>query len=158
VRAPPNLLYCPYKFGQIKGRGHANNPFHSSTKGVQISLSLFKVLQVDDNERCVRLGAGWAWDDVFEHIEENFGIMLVGGRIPGVGMPSSFLTVGSRNTDHAPGVSGFVLGGGYSYKSNQYGLASDTTVAYELVTPTGDSVNVTAENQPELFFGLQVCH
>lgn len=49
-----------------------------------------------------------------------------------------------------------MLGGGYSYKSNQYGLASDTVVSYGLVTPAGRILNVTSESHPDLFFGLQV--
>ncbi len=45
---------------------------------------------------------------------------------------------------------------GYSWKSNQYGLTIDTVEAYELVLPSGEITSVTAESDPELFFGLKV--
>ena len=56
------------------------------------------------------------------------------------------------------GVSGLTTGGGYSYKTNQLGLVSDNTVEYELVTYTGEILNVTSASYPDLFFGLQVCY
>ena len=45
---------------------------------------------------------------------------------------------------------------GYSWKTNQYGLAIDTIMAYELVKPDGSVVTVTEVSDPELFFGLKV--
>lgn len=45
---------------------------------------------------------------------------------------------------------------GYSWKTNQYGLAVDTVVAFELVKPNGEVVKVTESSEPDLFFGLRV--
>ncbi len=45
---------------------------------------------------------------------------------------------------------------GYSWHSNQYGLAIDNVVAYELVMPNGNVTNVTASSDPDLFFSLKV--
>jgi hypothetical protein len=45
---------------------------------------------------------------------------------------------------------------GYSWKTNQYGLALDTVTAFELVKPDGDAVRVTQNSDAELFFGLKV--
>jgi hypothetical protein len=44
---------------------------------------------------------------------------------------------------------------GYSYKSNQYGLAVDNVVGYELVLPNGTVLNVTSKYD-DLWFGLRV--
>jgi hypothetical protein len=44
---------------------------------------------------------------------------------------------------------------GYSYKSNQHGLAIDTIVGYNLVLPNGTVACVTQSNHPDLFFGLK---
>lgn len=85
-----------------------------------------------------KIGPGQRWIRVFKELEAH-GVMVVGGRIGDVG------------------VGGFLLGGGYSYKTNQFGLGSDTVVEYELVTPTGEIITVNAESHPDLFFGLQVC-
>lgn len=50
---------------------------------------------------------------------------------------------------------GLVLGGGYSWVTNQYGLGIDNFVALDLVLPNGTFVVVTEGSQPELFFGLK---
>ena len=55
-----------------------------------------------------------------------------------------------------PGLGGFTLGGGYSWKTNQYGLTVDTVEAYELVKPDGTVSTVTEGSDSELFFGLKV--
>jgi hypothetical protein len=44
---------------------------------------------------------------------------------------------------------------GYSHKSNQYGLAIDTIVGYNLVLPNGTIAYVTESTHPDLFFGLK---
>jgi len=44
---------------------------------------------------------------------------------------------------------------GYSYKTNQYGLAVDTIVGYNLVLPNGTVAYVTESTHPDLFFGLK---
>lgn len=48
------------------------------------------------------------------------------------------------------------LGGGYSWKTNQFGLTIDTITAIDLVLPSGQAVHVTNSSYPELFFGLKV--
>jgi FAD/FMN-containing dehydrogenase len=48
-----------------------------------------------------------------------------------------------------------VLGGGYSWVTNQYGLGVDNFVALDLVLPNGTFVVVTEASQPDLFFGLK---
>ncbi|KAF9009161.1 FAD-binding domain-containing protein [Hymenopellis radicata] len=53
------------------------------------------------------------------------------------------------------GVAGFTLGGGYSWLTNQRGLTIDTVVAFELVKPDGNIVNVTQNSDPDLFFALK---
>jgi hypothetical protein len=44
---------------------------------------------------------------------------------------------------------------GYSYKTNQYGLAIDNIVGYNLVLPNGSVAYVTQSTHPDLFFGLK---
>jgi hypothetical protein len=44
---------------------------------------------------------------------------------------------------------------GYSYQSNQYGLAIDNVAGYELVLPNGTIKYVTPEDK-DLWFGLRV--
>ena len=77
------------------------------------------------------------WDDVYTALEP-YNVNVVGGRVTGVG------------------VAGFTLGGGYSWKTNQYGLTIDTVQAFELVLPNGTVTVVTATSNADLFFGLKV--
>ncbi|KAF5327189.1 hypothetical protein D9619_004973 [Psilocybe cf. subviscida] len=120
----------------VKGGGHATNPGFSSTPGVHISMARFSEVEYHATQQTVDVGAGVVWDEVYS-VLEPFGVNALGGRVTGIG------------------VAGFTLGGGYSWKSNQYGLAVDNVVAFELVTPNGKIVNVTHGSDPELFFGLK---
>ncbi|KAG9078078.1 hypothetical protein FRC06_008547, partial [Ceratobasidium sp. 370] len=61
--------------------------------------------------------------------------------------------VGGRAT--GIGVGGFILGGGYSWLSNQYGLAIDSVAAFEIVLPNGTITTTTESTNPDLFFGLK---
>ncbi|KAF8267728.1 FAD-binding domain-containing protein [Lactarius quietus] len=119
----------------VKSGGHAINRGFSSTSGVQISLARFDTFKVNTESQTVELGPSLLWDDVYERLDP-YGVTVIGGRIPGVG------------------VGGLILGGGYSYRSNEYGLAIDNVVAYELVLPNGTVTTVTAAND-DLWFALR---
>ncbi|KAF8257313.1 FAD-binding domain-containing protein [Lactarius quietus] len=119
----------------VKSGGHATNRGFSSTCGVQISLARFDTFKVNTESQTVELGPSLLWDDVYDRLDP-YGVTVIGGRIPGVG------------------VGGFTLGGGYSFKSDEYGLAIDNVVAYELVLPNGTVTTVTAAND-DLWFSLR---
>ncbi|KAI0036361.1 FAD-binding domain-containing protein [Vararia minispora EC-137] len=119
----------------VKGGGHTTNVGFSSTTGVQIAMSALNAVVLHANESTVDIGAGCLWDDVYEALDGT-GVNVVGGRVSGVGM------------------AGFTLGGGYSWKTNQYGFSLDNVVAFELVLPNGVITTVT-EDDTDLFFGLR---
>ncbi|KAF7311780.1 FAD-binding PCMH-type domain-containing protein [Mycena indigotica] len=122
----------------VKGGGHTANPGFSSTPGVHISMTKFSDVVYDAPSQTVRIGAGLVWDDFKVYAAlDPLGVNVVGGRVSGVG------------------VAGFTLGGGYSWKTNQYGLTVDTITAYKLVKPSGAVVTVTQASDPELFFALK---
>jgi hypothetical protein len=77
----------------IKCSGHSANPGFSSTPGVQISMSRFRDIVLNEEEGTVEIGAGLTWTDVFSYLVPK-GLNVVGGRMNGVG------------------VGGFILGGG----------------------------------------------
>ncbi|KAH9830759.1 FAD dependent oxidoreductase [Rhodofomes roseus] len=120
----------------IKGAGHTANPGYSATPGVQIAMTRFTQVTYDAEAGVAGVGAGNIWDNVYAGLEP-YNVGVVGGRVSGIG------------------VAGFTLGGGYSFKSNQYGLTIDTVVGFEVVLPSGIVVNATASENPELFFGLK---
>ncbi|KAI9451168.1 FAD dependent oxidoreductase [Lactarius psammicola] len=119
----------------VKGGGHTLNPGFSSTTGVHISLARFNDIVIHEDSETVEIGAGLTWLDVYSYLVPK-GINVVGGRLGPVG------------------VSGFILGGGYSFKTNQYGLTVDTVTEYELVLPNG-RVKIVTEKDEDLWFALK---
>ncbi|KAF8657984.1 hypothetical protein AX14_007770 [Amanita brunnescens Koide BX004] len=120
----------------IKSGGHSVNPGFSSTPGVQIALTRFNDINYDSSTETVEFGSGLVFDDVYNALAP-YNRSVVGARVSRIG------------------VGGFLLGGGYSWHTNQKGLALDTVVAFELVKPDGEVVQVTERSDAELFFGLK---
>jgi len=98
----------------IKGGGHSLNPGFSSTTGVQISMARFRQLHYHSTNQTVDLGAGLLWGDVYSGLQSH-NITVIGGRVSTVG------------------VAGLILGGGYSWKSNRYGLSIDHVLEYQVI-------------------------
>ncbi|KAH8912102.1 FAD-binding domain-containing protein [Coniochaeta sp. PMI_546] len=116
--------------------GHTSNPEFSSTNGVHISLKRFNQLVFSTDNSTVEVGTGWTWADLFTALDPT-GYNVVGGR-----------TVG-------PGVGGFTLGGGYSWKTNQYGLTCDTVKSYNVVLSNGTITRASKTENDDLFFALK---
>ncbi|KAL1740066.1 hypothetical protein HDZ31DRAFT_77155 [Schizophyllum fasciatum] len=123
----------------IKGGDHSQNFGFSSTTGVHIAMSRFSEIVYDEKGETVTIGAGLIWDELYAALDP-LGRGVVGGRVSSIG------------------VGGVILGGGYSWKTNQYGLAVDNVLAFELVKPDGEIVLVTDESDPDLFFVLKGGH
>ncbi|KAK2462596.1 hypothetical protein APHAL10511_005329 [Amanita phalloides] len=120
----------------VKSGGHMVNPGSSSTPGVEIALTRFNKVKYNPTTQTVEFGSGLVFDDVYTALEP-YNVSVAGARVSRIG------------------VGGFMLGGGYSWKTNEYGLAIDNTLAYELVKPDGNVVKVTELSDSELFFGLK---
>ncbi|KAK2462601.1 hypothetical protein APHAL10511_005334 [Amanita phalloides] len=120
----------------VKSGGHTANPNFSSSKGVLIALYRFNEVVYDSESQTATIGTGLIFDDVYAALEPH-KVSVLGARVTGIG------------------VGGFVLGGGYSWKTNQYGLAVDSITSFELVKPNGEVTNVTESTDSELFFGLK---
>ncbi|SPO27078.1 related to 6-hydroxy-D-nicotine oxidase [Ustilago trichophora] len=121
----------------VKAAGHASNQGFSSTPGVQISLQKFQQVNLSGDKKTVDVGPGNIWDNVYSGLEGT-GVAVVGGRVSGVG------------------VGGFITGGGgYSWKTNQYGLTGDTLVSADLVLPDGTLTTASASQNPDLFWAIK---
>ncbi|KAI9437987.1 FAD-binding domain-containing protein [Lactarius indigo] len=119
----------------VKGGGHIVNPGFSSTSGVQISMTRFNSVELNNATGIVDAGSGVTWTQAYAALDST-GFNVIGGRSPTVG------------------VSGLTLGGGYAFMSNQYGLTIDNMAGYELVLPNGTMINVTSSNK-DLWFALR---
>jgi len=91
----------------VKGGGHTFNPGFSSTSGIQIAMKRFSEIKVDPASATVEVGAGLTWDQVYAALE-SYGVSVIGGRVPGIG------------------VAGLTLGGGECL------LSSDVPTGYEM--------------------------
>ncbi|MFI5736582.1 FAD-binding oxidoreductase [Kribbella sp. NPDC051587] len=119
----------------VRGGGHAFARFGTNDDGVVLDLSgLDDVLVLD--ERLVRIGGGATWGQVADALAP-YGLAISSGDTRSVG------------------VGGLTLSGGIGWKVRKYGLALDQLVAAEVVTADGDVVRASADEHPELFWGLR---
>ncbi|KAL6702551.1 hypothetical protein ACN47E_001548 [Coniothyrium glycines] len=103
--------------------------------GVLISLKRMNEKVYSEASQTVQIGFGSTWDEVYKFLEIH-GRTAVGGRAATVGM-------------------GYLLGGGLSHLSNEYGFGSDNVVAYELVLANTTMVTACATTYPDLFYALK---
>ncbi|KIJ12388.1 hypothetical protein PAXINDRAFT_171197 [Paxillus involutus ATCC 200175] len=117
----------------VKGGGHATNPHFSSTTGIQISMCRFNKIQVDTTTTppFVRVGAGCLFDEVYRKVVPHRLNIVGGSSIGGVG------------------VAGWLQGGGYSLKTNHYGLGIDNLMEVQMVLPNGDPKTVGESSEDE---------
>ena len=156
---------------QVKSGGHTANPGFSSTEGVHIYTGKFSQVAYDAASGTAVIGSGLIWDNVYQQLQEHNATVL-GGRSTGVrGRDSPCLCNPNIVANRLASVASYLVEvglwkfpaflhanaspTGYSYKTNQYGLAIDTIVAFNLVLPNGTVAYVTQSTHPDLFFGLK---
>jgi FAD/FMN-containing dehydrogenase len=93
-------------------------------------------VDVDMHQGIARASGGATWLD-FDSATQAHGLVTPGG------------VVGST------GVCGLTLGGGIGHLTAQHGLTCDNLVGAEIVTPDGSLIQATADENPELLWGLR---
>jgi FAD/FMN-containing dehydrogenase len=120
----------------VRGGGHNPAGHCAVDDGLVVDLSRMRGVDVKPEARIARAQGGATWAD-FDSATHEHGLVTPGG------------VVGST------GVTGLTLGGGIGHLTAQFGLTCDNLVGAELVTPGGDVVRASREENPELLWGLR---
>ncbi len=119
----------------VRSGGHSYLAWGSSN-GMVIDLSPLKQISIDPRRQIVRAEGGVVGGEV-SRAAAAFGMVPVLGQCPGVG------------------ATGLTLGGGLGWLSGLFGASCDQLVSTRMVTEDARFIEVDAESDPELFWGLQ---
>jgi hypothetical protein len=120
----------------VRSGGHSF-PGHSvADDALVIDLSPMKGIRVDPGRRTARVQAGVLLGELDQETQA-FGLAV----------PSGIVT-------HT-GVAGLTLGGGIGWIMRKHGLSVDQLVSVDVVTASGDFVRASAEENPDLFWGIR---
>src|SRR5215211_2471775 len=120
----------------VRGGGHNPAGHYVCDGGLVIDLSLMRNVEVNPEARIARAQGGATWLD-FDSATQAFGLVTPGGVVV------------------STGVVGLSLGGGIGHLTAQYGLTCDNIVAAELITPDGLVTHASADENPDLLWGLR---
>jgi FAD/FMN-containing dehydrogenase len=120
----------------VRGGGHSVAGHGLLDAGVVIDLRRMRDVHVDAAARLARAAGGATWED-FDAATQADGLAVTGG---------TFVDTG---------IGGLTLGGGFGYLMGLCGLTCDNLVGAELVTASGEIVEVSMERDPELMWALR---
>jgi FAD/FMN-containing dehydrogenase len=120
----------------VRGGGHSIPGFSTVDGGIVLDLSPMRGVQVDPTRRTATAQAGCTWKDLDAETQQ-FGLAVTGGLVS------------------STGIAGFTTGGGIGWLMRKHGLASDNLVGADVVTADGRFVHTSAEEHPDLFWGLR---
>ena len=119
-----------------RGGGHSVAGKAVTEGGVMVDLAPMRGSYVDPARRRARVQGGVTWNE-YNRVTHQHGLATTGGVIS------------------TTGVAGLTLGGGVGWLMSRFGMAVDNLTSVELVTADGDVLEVSADTEPELFWGLR---
>ena len=120
----------------VYGGGHSVTGAAVVDGGVVCDMRGMKGIDVDVNARMVRAEAGLNWGE-FDAATQEHGLAVTGGRVPDTG------------------IAGLALGSGSGWLERKLGFTCDNLVKAEVVTADGRKVIASADENPDLFWGLR---
>jgi len=126
---------CDLEIG-VRCGGHNIAGLAVPNGGLMIDLTAMGRVVVDPVTRRARVQGG-AMLGALDRATQPFGLATTAG-----------------NVSHT-GVGGLTLGGGMGWLARQHGLTCDNVVSYTVVTADGDVVRASADEHPDLFWGLR---
>jgi FAD/FMN-containing dehydrogenase len=116
-------------------------------------MKQFNQIVFNNDTYTLDVGAGLTWDDIYKFLNSD---------------TPDYRNLGVVGGDPLVGVSGWLLGGGYSLLTNKHGLGVDNVVEFRVLTPsaiaqlqalpsdTTGVINANPQENPDLFMALKV--
>jgi len=120
----------------VRGGGHNVAGLGTCDGGLMIDLSLMKGIDVDPRARRARAQGGVTWRELNRETQAH-GLAVTGGVIS------------------TTGIAGLTLGGGLGWLMGKHGLALDNLVAADVVLASGEIVQASEKEHPDLFWALR---
>jgi FAD/FMN-containing dehydrogenase len=112
-----------------------------------VHLRNLKGIQIDKEKKIGSVAAGERMGNVYEKLI-SLGLGVAGNRHSSGGIGGDAVQVSSRNLS---GFFVFLSAGGFSYYSYSRGFICDNVVNYEIALVSGEIVNASPKDKPDLF-------
>jgi FAD/FMN-containing dehydrogenase len=120
----------------VKCGGHSHSGQSTCDRGMQIDLSHFRQVQVDQRQRRASVAGG-----------------TLLGQVDQACMSQGLVT--PLGTVSHTGVGGLTLGGGFGRLARRFGMAIDNLESVEVVTADGQLRRASAKENPDLFWAVR---